>query len=100
MEEAMHKTVLTGAMALAVFGAGTLIAGSAAAAPQGLRPAIESLNPLDTVASCWRNGHYVRHCGHAPREQSTRDQAPQEFGSAERKVRADAPVPHRYFSRW
>jgi hypothetical protein len=99
MEEVMHKTVLSGAIALAVVGAGALTASTAGAAPlAGLRPAIESLGAVDTV-SCWRDGRYVRgrHCGRA---------APHEYGSREYAPRADAPqqpsdnIRRRYFSRW
>jgi hypothetical protein len=99
MEEVMHKTVLSGAMALAVVGAAGLTASSAGAATlAGLRPAIESLSAVDTVA-CWRDGRYVRsrYCGRA---------LPHEYGSREYAPRADAPQPpadnvrRRYFSRW
>src|ERR1700687_1145185 len=53
----MHKTVLSAAMALAVVGAGTSTASSAGATlgGQSLRPAIERLSQVDTVA-CWRDG--------------------------------------------
>jgi hypothetical protein len=106
MEEVMHKTVLSAAMALAVVGAGTLTASSAGAvtlASKTLRPAIESLNPVDAVA-CWRNGQYVRglyNCGSAPRQKIARDRGPQEFSSVgQPRPRADALAPTRYFSRW
>jgi hypothetical protein len=97
MEEVMHKTILSGAIALAVVGAGALTASTAGAAPlAGLRPAIESLSAVDTV-SCRRDGRYVRHCGRAvPHEYSSREYAP----------RADTPqqpsdnIRRRYFSRW
>jgi hypothetical protein len=97
MEEVMHNSVLAGAIALAVVGAGALTASTAGAAPMaGLRPAIENLSAVDTV-SCWRNGRYVRHCGRVvPHEYSSREYAP----------RADAPqqpsdnIRRRYFSRW
>jgi hypothetical protein len=106
MEDTMHKTVLSAAMALAVVGAGALTASSAGAvtlAGKSLRPAVESLNPVDTVG-CWRNGEYIRglyDCGSAPRQNSARDRSPQEFSSVgQPRPRADAPAPTRYFSRW
>jgi hypothetical protein len=102
MEEVMHKTVLSAAMALAAVGAGALTATDAGAAPlagASLRPAIESLNPVDTV-SCWRHGHYVRgrHCGNGPPEHNAaREYPPQEYGAARE---SSPPVRQRYFSRW
>src|SRR5580700_4762118 len=98
MEEVMHRTILSAAMALAVVVGGALTAnsaGAAALAGQSLRPAIESLNPVDTVA-CWRNGQYVRsrhQCGYAPQEHAVvRERAPQEYsGARETSPRSDAP---------
>lgn len=94
----MNKTILSAAVALAVIGAGALTASSAGAATlagTSLRPAIESLGSVDTV-SCRRHGTVRQHCGSAPQEHGA-----QEFSSVnEPRPRSDAPVPHRYFSRW
>ncbi len=98
----MRGSILAAAMACAILGAGTMIAGRADAitpAGQGLRPAIESVNPADTVA-CWHHprykqsmigdfcapvvGHVVRHV--APLVEIT--PAP------------PYPARQRYFSRW
>jgi hypothetical protein len=101
MEKIMHRTILSGGAALAVIGAGAFVASSAGAVTlsgTSLRPAIESLGSVDTV-SCRRHGSVRQHCGSATPEHGARDQGPQEF-SSENRPRADAPVPHRYFSRW
>ncbi|MGP0089653.1 MAG: hypothetical protein ACLPKB_06800 [Xanthobacteraceae bacterium] len=95
----MHKTILSGAMALAVVGAGALNANTAGAgtlAGQGLRPAIESLGSVDTV-SCRRHGTVRHHCGYAERA-DVHAQVPQEYSAG--PSRNGAPEPHRYFSRW
>ncbi|MGP0089652.1 MAG: hypothetical protein ACLPKB_06795 [Xanthobacteraceae bacterium] len=92
----MRKTILSGAAALAVIGAGAFAASGAGAVTlsgTSLRPAIESLGSVDTI-SCRRHGSVRQHCG-----SSTQERSAQEF-SSENRPRADAPVPHRYFSRW
>jgi hypothetical protein len=102
MEEVMHKTILSGAMALAVVGAGALTANTAGAvtlAAQGLRPAIESLGSVETV-SCRRHGTVRHHCGYAEHG-AAHPQMPQEYSAAREDTSHNtSPVQHRYFSRW
>jgi hypothetical protein len=90
----MHKIIITGAIALTIFGAATLVSRRADAGPAAdwsLRAAIENLHPVDTVA-CHRSDRRDGHrCGHV---------VPRTDNPAVRLDESGLPDSRRRFSRW
>jgi hypothetical protein len=100
----MRGSILAIAVACAILSAGTMIVGRADAttlAGQGLRPAIESVNPAGGIA-CRHHPRSARvaHC-HAPRlGHEVRHVAPLVDNTPAPQYPPTYPNQQRYFSRW